>query len=95
MTILADLWQMLKDSREWKENSEAARKVPELERRVALLEQSLGGVAGAGRTCDHCGSYRLRRTGNRPDPTFGDLGVKQAVYACEACGKESAYQLKP
>jgi hypothetical protein len=44
-----------------------------------------------GYVCDHCGSPRLRRTGNRPDPTFGGLGVKQAVFTCEACGLESAF----
>ncbi len=41
--------------------------------------------------CDHCGSPNLKRTGNRPDPTFGRLGVKQLLFKCEACGKDSAF----
>lgn len=41
--------------------------------------------------CDHCGSPELKRTGNRPDPTFGDLGIKQAVFQCSVCNKESAF----
>ena len=41
--------------------------------------------------CDHCGSPSLKRTGNRPDPMFGDLGIKQLVFQCSACSKESAF----
>jgi len=44
-----------------------------------------------GHRCDHCGSAMLKRTGSRPDPTFGELGVKQAVYMCLSCRKESAF----
>jgi hypothetical protein len=35
--------------------------------------------------CDQCGSVDLVRTGNRPDPTFHVLGVKQAVMTCRVC----------
>ncbi|WP_299980447.1 cell division protein ZapB [Desulfobacula sp.] len=41
--------------------------------------------------CDHCASPSLKRTGSRPDPTFGDLGVKQKLFTCNKCGKESAF----
>ena len=41
--------------------------------------------------CDHCGSPSLTRTGSRTDPTFGDLGIKQKLFTCDACGKESAF----
>ncbi len=44
-----------------------------------------------GHHCDHCGGVKLRRTGNRPDPTFAAVGVKQALYSCLSCGKESAF----
>ncbi len=44
-----------------------------------------------GHCCDHCGSLQLRRTGARPDRVFGDVGVKEDVYSCLSCGKESAY----
>jgi hypothetical protein len=44
-----------------------------------------------GYACDHCGSQKIRRTGNRPDPTFGALGAKQEVFTCIACGGESAF----
>lgn len=94
MTVLADLWNMVKDSREWKAMSEAARKVPELETRIAVLEGKQKAPA-SGYVCDHCGSSDLKRTGSRPDPTFGALGVKESVFLCESCGKESAFQQKP
>lgn len=48
----------------------------------------------SGYVCDHCGSSNLKRTGSRPDPTFGRLGVKQATFLCEACSKESSFQQK-
>jgi hypothetical protein len=44
--------------------------------------------------CDHCGSPQLKRTGNRPDPTFGELGIKQAIFNCLSCGEESAFTQK-
>lgn len=94
MTVLADLWNMVKDSREWKAMSEAARKVPELEARISSLEGKQSSLS-PGYVCDHCGSSMLKRIGNRPDPTFGSLGVKQAVFLCESCSKESAFQQKP
>lgn len=41
--------------------------------------------------CDHCGSAGLNRKGNRLDPTFGVMGIKQMVFECNACGKESTF----
>lgn len=84
MTVLADLWAMLKDSREWKSMAEAAAKVPQLEARIAALEAAK--VPGAtGVACDHCGSGNLLRVGSRPDPQFKELGIKQASYQCRDC----------
>lgn len=69
-----------------------------LHARIRALERQLSGahsVDASGHACDHCGSINLKRTGNRPDPTFGDLGVKQAVFSCMDCGKESAFTQHP
>lgn len=44
-----------------------------------------------GRVCDHCGSDQLKRTGSRPDPIGYIVGIKQAVYKCTSCGKESVF----
>ena len=48
-----------------------------------------------GYVCDHCGSPNLKRTGSRPDPTFGALGAKEALFICESCGKQSAFSQDP
>jgi DNA-binding MarR family transcriptional regulator len=48
-----------------------------------------------GYACDHCGSTKLKRIGNRPDPTFGELGVKQAIFKCLSCQTESAFTQDP
>jgi ElaB/YqjD/DUF883 family membrane-anchored ribosome-binding protein len=49
----------------------------------------------SGWRCDACGSVDLARTGSRPDPTFGDLGIKQALMTCRPCGHVSAFTLDP
>jgi predicted nucleic acid-binding Zn-ribbon protein len=61
--------------------------VTELRRQLDALQTGLH----SGVVCDHCGSPQLNRIGNRPDPTFAVLGVKQAVFRCLSCGKESAF----
>lgn len=43
--------------------------------------------------CDGCGSADLARTGSRPDPTFGALGIKQAAMTCRPCGAVSYFTL--
>jgi len=93
MTVIADLWNLIKDSREWKAMTEAMRKIPELEARIAELERRTSQTS-CEYVCDHCGSPELKRTGSRPDPTFGPLGVKQAVFVCNSCGKESFFTPK-
>lgn len=48
-----------------------------------------------GYCCDHCGSPSLKRTGSRPDPTFGALGAKEALFVCLECNKQSAFSEDP
>lgn len=43
--------------------------------------------------CDSCGGVDLARTGSRPDPTFGPLGVKQAAMTCRVCSAVSYFTL--
>ena len=43
--------------------------------------------------CEHCGSKQLKQTGSKPNPTFGDLGVKDATFQCEDCEKETAVMI--
>lgn len=66
----------------------------DLKEQLRRLEKTLSEIQSgnpAGYVCDHCGSPRLKRTGSRPDATFGRLGVKQALFRCEACNEMSAF----
>lgn len=45
--------------------------------------------------CDACGGPDLKRIGSRPDPVFRDVGIKQAVMQCRACGVDSFFTLDP
>lgn len=41
--------------------------------------------------CHHCGSQRLKRTGSRPNPMFHEVGIRDVLYTCDDCGKESHF----
>lgn len=66
---------------------EAKEKIKEFEEQIS----SIHNTNPDGYVCDHCASPSLTRTGSRPDPTFGDLGIKQKIFSCNVCGKESAF----
>lgn len=64
--------------------------------RIRELEQQLDALTSghvSGYCCDACGSPRVRRTGSRPDPTFGVLGVKEGLFTCDVCGHVSAFTM--
>lgn len=66
--------------------------------RILELERQLEAISkgqNAGFCCDACGSANIKRTGSRPDPTFGDLGIKQGLFTCNQCGHISAYTIDP
>lgn len=65
-------------------------RVGDLQRELEALQSSHGA-----RVCDHCGSSRIKRTGSRADPVFGELGGKLAVYRCDGCGGETTVTLDP
>jgi transcription initiation factor IIE alpha subunit len=71
------------------DNSKLQEKIRDLEKRISHNSNPHGYV------CDHCGSPNLKRTGSRSDPTFGDLGIKQAIFSCTVCGKESVFTQNP
>jgi hypothetical protein len=79
-------------SKELKEKIELLKKISDLERRVTALEARLS-ENRLDEVCDHCGSSNLSRTGIRPNPAFKSLGIKNAIFLCNDCGKESAFIL--
>ena len=76
------------------QNQSQVAEISQLRAQVQLLQPQLSALQSThGKyACDHCGSPGIIRTGSRPDPTFGDLGVKVSVYQCSACGKETTIQ---
>ena len=76
------------------ENNALKLDMQQTKQKVRQLEQQIS-ITHAnnpdGYVCDHCASPSLKRTGSKPDPTFGDLGVKQKLFTCNECGKESAF----
>lgn len=49
----------------------------------AQLAQKSGLISAE--LCAHCGGAQLRRTGTRPHPMFGEVGLREAVLQCEVC----------
>ena len=68
-------------------------RVKALEARLATLEKQQVST-GCSEVCDHCGSSHLNRTGTRKSPgPFGALGLREALFVCADCGKETAVEL--
>lgn len=69
-----------------------------LEEKCRELQQKISQGSNSnpdGHHCDHCGGQNLKRTGARPDPTFGDLGIKEAIFSCQDCAKPTYIQQRP
>lgn len=84
MAILSEILALLDKWPEWKRVREAPARLDALEKRMALLEQKA--PVTAGRPCPACGQPAMRRTGVKPDPMFGDMGVKLETWTCASCG---------
>lgn len=91
----SEMLTLIKNSSDWKLLEEAVRKIPQLEQRIAALEAMLSSVSypPEGVVCEHCGSVKLRRMGNRPHPTLGE-SVTNTVYSCSDCKRETLHMLK-
>ena len=63
-----------------------------LQAQCHALEQRYGPQANAkGYRCSQCGGGRLSPCGAKPDPVFGRLGAKLALYRCADCGHVSEF----
>ena len=96
LTILKDEYSHIEKScaNLQAENGALKAELQKERERANLLQSQLNELNSgtfAKYVCDHCGSPSLKRIGNRPDPTFGDLGVKQFIFKCSECQKESAF----
>lgn len=79
-----NLLDSLKKLVEWQRVVAAADKVPELERRIALLESRIGS-APKFETCQSCGVGRWHKVKSEPSKTFGKLGGLNVTYGCTHC----------
>lgn len=80
--------------------AEQAALQAELEEVKLALQDSqararLGDVDIGTHRCDHCNGGNLTRTGARPHRTFGAVGVKEGIFKCADCGRDTFIELKP
>lgn len=74
-------------------NAQLERDLAQHKARADQAEQALRASAAGAPSCDHCAGVSLQRTGTRPHPTFGVVGLKEAVYTCQDCRRDSYFEL--
>ncbi len=67
--------------------AQAEDEVRQLNKKISIIHND----NSDGYVCDYCGSANLNRTGSRPDPTFGEVGIKQKKFTCNECNKNSYF----
>jgi predicted RNA-binding Zn-ribbon protein involved in translation (DUF1610 family) len=88
--VLSDLIALMDRWTVWKEVRENANKVPELEQRIAALEQKL--QRAPGEACPACGAWSFRAISSTPS---GNLGTRKITYKCQECGYEDVITKTP
>lgn len=88
MGMLEDLMKALERIPLWKQVSALPATVSALEARIAALEARLDTSSGS--RCPMCQSSGFMRTGSKPDPAFGALGVMLDMFSCPGCGHHEA-----
>lgn len=74
----------------------AQREAQGLHAQLQAQEQRYGaGANPKGYRCDACGGGALSPCGAKPDPVFGALGGKLALYRCSACSAVSEFAENP
>lgn len=86
MSALQDLLALLDRWDEWKIIRQTPSQLDLLAQRVSELEQKLARCPGEG--CPKCGELELRVVSSKPDPTMGELGVRQYHVKCQKCSFE-------
>jgi len=76
------------------ENERLKLDLEECKKQRQALEEKLSRGSNVEKyVCDHCASADLKRTGTRPHIIFGAVGIKEALFRCDSCGQESAFEL--
>jgi hypothetical protein len=74
----------------WKRISAMPSEVEALQARVTALEARLAGTTGP--LCPVCNAPGFTKTGSRPDPIMGVMGVMQDSFQCPACNHKEDRQ---
>ncbi len=86
----SDILKILDKLPLWKTLATLPARLDALEKRLAALEgKSAKGAAGQV-NCPACGEI-MKFAGERPDPIFGEMGMKQHDFRC-ACGHVTTRQ---
>jgi hypothetical protein len=80
----SDILKTLEAVPGWKAVIGLPKRLAELESRVAALEKGAKKPANGATECPQCGG-ELAFKGERPDPTFGRMGVKLRSFHCDKC----------
>ena len=89
MLSLKDVNELLDKIPKWKRIQESPDRLDELEKRIKAIEDR---ISGTGEVCPYCKEPALELLEIKPDPEYGDMGVKRAYYKCGKCEKLSDRQ---
>lgn len=93
MGMAEDILKHLNAMAIWKQLTPLPDEVAELRKRVEQLEARLGSASAGGlEQCPLCNSMQFKRTGSKPDPVMGALGLMRDSYRCQSCGHEEHRQ---
>lgn len=91
MLGLSDILRLLDHWPKWKDLTGLPARVQALEERLKALEAS----KPPSPTDCPAGHGAMAFVSERPDPTFGVVGVKLRLWRCPTCGFETEVERKP
>lgn len=92
MSKLTDIIALLDHWPAWKKIKNSPERIDALTARVAALEEAIKRAPGP--KCHSCGG-ELELLEERPHQMFGEVGWKELVYKCAACGRSTTRELDP
>ncbi len=95
MLSLSDITKLLEQIPLWKRLAALPARIEAVEARLAEAERKLA-ERPAPEACPLCGAA-MQTTAVRPDPTFGEFGMKQHTIVCTnaACRHTDTRQVDP
>jgi hypothetical protein len=91
---VSDILKILEQIPIWKAVTGSPKRVAELERKVAQLEEKSTSKAPLGRDCPICGAT-MKVLSEKPHPMFGFGGIKIHQMKCPECDNETQRSFEP